>query len=217
MWMNLVYHERGRLSHLEVGSGEAFYPSTAKEFYSQQYFECFDFIINAIKDQFDQPGYNTLQQLENLLLKAASGEEYKDGLAFVIDHYGDDFMPSSLKAQLEILTSAFASSSEKPTLATVKTHIVSLSPAQRFSMSQICTLLKLIMVMPATNAVSECSASVLRRIKTYLRATMSQLHLNNLLILHAHKDRTDDLDIPSCLNEFIRGNEHRMSIFGEFT
>ena len=203
--------------HLEVGSGEAFYPSTAKEFYSQQYFECFDFIINAIKDRFDQPGYKTLQQLENLLLKAASGEEYKDELAFVIDHYGDDFMPSSLTAQLEILTSAFASSIEKPTLQTIKAHIQSLSPAQRVSISDVCTVLKLIMVMPATNAVSERSASVLRRVKTYLRATMSQLRLNNLLILHAHKVRTDDLDIPSCLNEFIRGNEHRMNTFGEFT
>ena len=67
------------------------------------------------------------------------------------------------------------------------------------------------------HAVSERSASVLRRVKTYLRSTMSQLRLNNLLILHAHKDRTDDLVIPSCLNEFVKGNEHRLHVFGEFT
>ena len=36
--------------HLEVGSGEVFYSSIAKQFYSQQYFECLDFIVNAIKD-----------------------------------------------------------------------------------------------------------------------------------------------------------------------
>ena len=204
--------------HLEVGSGEAFYPSTAKDFYSQQYFERLDFIFNAIKDRFDQPGYKILKQLENLLLKAARREEYKDELAFVIDHFGDDFTPSSLTAQLEILTTAFASSvdCEKPTLTTIKEYVVSLSPAQRISISEICNALKLIIVTPATNAVSERSASVLRRVKTYLRATMSQLRLNNLLILHAHKDRTDDLVIPSCLNEFVRGNEHRMSVFGDF-
>ena len=155
--MKLVYHERGRL--LVIWKLVLAKP-LSKYGYSQQYFECFDFIINAIKDRFDQPGYKILQQLENLLLKAASGEEYKDVLAFVIDHYGDNFMPSSLKAQLEIFTSTFASSTEKPTLATVKTHIVSLSLAQRFSIFEICiyTMLK---VMPATNAVSECSASVL--------------------------------------------------------
>ena len=50
----------------------------------------------------------------------------------------------------------------------------------------------------------------------YLCVIMSQLRLNNLLILHAHKDRTDDMVIPSCLNEFIRGYEHRTSVFDEF-
>ena len=93
---------------LEVGSGESFHHSTAKEFYSQQYFECIDFVTNAIKDRFNQPGYKTLQQLENLLLKAARGEVYTDELALVIDRYGDDFTPSSLTAQLELLTTAFA-------------------------------------------------------------------------------------------------------------
>ena len=187
------------------------------ELYSQHYFKCIDFIVNAIKDRFDQPGYKTLQQLENLLIKAPKGEEYKDELAFVLDRYGDDFTPSDLTAQLEILTSAFVSSTEKPTLPTIKAHIVSLSPAQRASISEVCTVLKLIMVMPATNAVSERSASVLRGVKTYLCATMSQLRLNNLLILHAHNDRTDDLVISSCLNEFVRNNKHSVGIFGEFT
>ena len=76
-----------------------------------------------------------------MLLKAARGEEYKDELAFVIDHYGDDFTSSSLTAQLEILTSAFASSTdcEKPTLTTIMECIVSFSPAQRISIPEVCT------------------------------------------------------------------------------
>ncbi len=121
--MKLAYHEGGR--HLEVGSGEAHYPSTTKEFYSQQYFECIDFIVSAIKDWFDQPGYKTLQQLENLL-KAARGEEYKNELAFVNGHYGDDFTESSLTAQLEVLTTTFATSTDKPTLSR-SIHSVSLT------------------------------------------------------------------------------------------
>ncbi len=57
---------------------------------------------------------------------------------------------------------------------------------------QLITVLK----QYATNAVSERSASVLRRVKTYLRSTVTQLRLNNLLTLHGHKDKTDDLCIP---------------------
>ena len=70
--------------------------------------------------------------------------------------------------------------------------------------------------MQIFNAVSERSASALRRVKTYLRTTMSQLRLNNLLVLHAHKEKTDSLDISACLNYFIEGNEHRIKILGGF-
>ena len=53
-------------------------------------------------------------------------------------------------------------------------------------------LVRLLLVMPATNAVSERSASALRRVKTYLRTTMCDARLNNL-VLHVHKDRCDSL------------------------
>ena len=72
------------------------------------------------------------------------------------------------------------------------------------------------MVIPATNAVSERSASAVRRIKTSLQSTMTQVRFNDLLILHIHKEKTDNLDLASCLNEFIAGNEHRLSLFGEY-
>ena len=96
---------------------------------------------------------------------------------------------SRLETQLELLGVMFSSTTEKlnPTLDAVKYHVSSLSLAQRASISDVCSLLKLIYVTPATNAVSERSASVLRRVKTYLRSTMTQMRLNNIMILHAHK------------------------------
>ena len=77
--------------------------------------------------------YKTLKQLENLLLKAVREEEYKDELALVIDHFADDFTLSTLETRLEMLTSAFVSSTdgEKPTLTTIKEYAISLSLAQR--------------------------------------------------------------------------------------
>ena len=123
-----------------------------------------------------------------------------------------------LEAQLELLGVMFSSTTEKlnPMLDAVKCHVSSLSLAQHASISDVCSLLKLIYVTPATNAVSERSASVLRRVKTYLRSTMTQMRLNNIMILHAHKERTDALSIPSCLNEFVALNDHRLDVFGKF-
>ena len=70
--------------------------------------------------------------------------------------------------------------------------------------------------MPATNAVSERSFSALRRVKSYLRSTMTQSRLNNLMVLHVHKERTDCLDIVAVANDFVSASEHRSSIFGTF-
>ena len=83
--------------------------------------------------------------------------------------------------------------------------------------SEVATILKLLMVMPATNAVSERTASALRQVKTYLRSTCSQKRLNHLMTLYIHKDYTDNLPLKHCLNEFVDNNAHRLSSFGKFT
>ena len=76
-------------------------------------------------------------------------------------------------------------------------------------MSAVCMLLSLVLVMPATNAVSERSFSCLRRLKSYLRATMSQSRLNNVMVLHVHKNLTDKLSLVDIGNNFIQVTESR--------
>ena len=71
--------------------------------------------------------------------------------------------------------------------------------------------------MPVTNAVSERSASALCRVKMPLRKIMSQAHLNNLMLLHIHKEETDKLHLKQCLNTFVVNNEHRLAVFGKYT
>ena len=68
------------------------------------------------------------------------------------------------------------------------------APMQAF-FSEIVKLTKLLLVMPATNAVSERSLSAIRVIKNYLRTNSSQDRLNHTMLLYDHKDLTDKLDI----------------------
>ena len=65
------------------------------------------------------------------------------------------------------------------TIFDVRTYLQQMTPAERRLLSQVVLLMKLILVMPATNATSERSFSALRRIKTYLRSTMKQERLNS--------------------------------------
>ena len=81
-------------------------------------------------------------------------------------------------------------------------------------MSQVSKLVKLLLVMPATNAQSERSFSAVRRVKMYLRATMSQQRLNHLMLLHVHKGQTDALNLVdvNVANDFICGSNNYMDI-----
>lgn len=75
--------------------------------------------------------------------------------------------------------------------------------------------MNLILVNPATNAISERSFSAMKRVKTYLRSTMSQERLNSLMVLHVHKGKCDELVILDIANQFVN-KERRKLIFGEF-
>ena len=70
-------------------------------------------------------------------------------------------------------------------------------------------------VVAATNAVSERSASALRRLKTYLRTTMSQERLNLCMILHVYKKMTGKLNMADIENQFVSAgaDPHRFPLF----
>ena len=51
--------------------------------------------------------------------------------------------------------------------------------------------------------------------KTYLCSTMGQQRLNNLMVLHVHKDMTDVIDLQKLATDFIGDSEHRLKIFGK--
>lgn len=79
---------------------------------------------------------------------------------------------------------------------------------------QFVSKLVILLVMPATKAECEHSFSAVHYIETYLRSTMSQQRLDHLMLLHVHKNYTDDLSLVDIANNFIADNEHRKHFFG---
>lgn len=98
-------------------------------------------------------------------------------------------------------------------LKSIINSLQSLSPAVHQFYSPVVHIAKLILVMPATNAVSERPFSALRHSKTWLSNTINQTRLNWCMILHIHNDETDKLDISAMANEFVGRNSSCQSIF----
>ena len=81
---------------------------------------------------------------------------------------------------------------------------------------QVKIAIKLWLLAPATNAVSERSASAVRRICTYLRTRSSQERFNNCMVLSVYKDEVDKLDVIDIANEVCHESDQRIGRFGRF-
>ena len=73
------------------------------------------------------------------------------------------------------------------------------------------------LVMPATNAVSERSFSALKRVKTYLRSTTGEGRLNHLMPLHVNKELADGIDMVEVANVLVGANKWHKQLFGKFS
>lgn len=200
---------------LEIGEGVGYHASSVEEYYRAQYFEALDLAICGIKDRFDQPGYETYKNLEQLLLKAANKKEYSYELQEVIKMYENDFNEAELTAQLQLFGANFSTDSNI-TIREAIDFLKDLSTGKRQFFNQVCRIAELILVMPSTNAASERSFSVMNRVKNYLRSTMNQGRLNHVMILTIYKQFLDNLDLITTANEFMLNSEHRSQIFGTF-
>ena len=79
-----------------------------------------------------------------------------------------------------------------------------------FQLAQYCLL------MPSSNAASERSFSILRRIKTFLVNTMTQNRLNHTMCLNIHTERLTQINLKEFLNEFVDFSDKRKKVFAKF-
>lgn len=71
-------------------------------------------------------------------------------------------------------------------------------------------LLQLFATLPVSTATAERSFSTLRRLKNYMRSTMTESRLNGLALLNIHKDK--DIDIDKVVDQFSRKKRRRMQM-----
>ena len=212
-----LQRKRKRPAHLEDGRAPPEFYHSPEQFYRvSAYNRAIDLIVTCLADRFEQPGYRMYSNLEQMVLKGCKREDYDDEFTFVSEHYSCDLDTANLRIQLQTLATNFPSHQDI-SLGNVVKYFQNLTNRRKSLYSEVIKLVKLILVMPASNATSERSFSALRRLKTYLRTTMSQCRLNNLMVLHVHRDIVDKMSLLQIGNEFISASDHRKSLFGLFS
>ena len=198
---------------LDSGSNPCSF-SSPKDYYRKIYFEFADNIHGELKKRFDQKTFYLYLKAQELLLKAAgTGQVLATNLEDVCKHFGEDLDHSRLKNQLSVLSDVVEG--VKPSLRDIECSPKSFqSTSSIFSEVIKLHVLQLLYVLPASTATVERSFSSLHRLKTYLRNSMTPKRLNHLLLLHVHKDATEQIDVQEIVAEFIGRNERRKHCFG---
>ena len=133
--------------------------------------------------------------------------------------YDQDVDCDRLSLQLQMLQDAIKGGNDRIKQVTkVQTicDVLNDCPGIKRMLSEVHKLLKIYYTVPVTTSSAVRCFSGLRRIKTYLRNSMTQPRLNHCMLLHVHRSRTDNLDTVTIAREFIGRNERRITFFGHF-
>ena len=180
--------------------------SSPEEHFRTKYFSVVDNAVQQLSQRFDKASSSlkTYVLLDSMFLK---GKVIPD----IIKMY-PELNLHSISVQLPMFKSQF----EYVSVEEGRQHMQAVSPEVRLMFNQVERVLRLLLVMPASSCSAERSFSALRRLKTWLRNSMTQNRLNAVAVCHVHQHHLDDLDLQKIAAEFVSRSEIRRRIFGKF-
>ncbi len=180
--------------------------ATVSEYYRPIYFLLVDTAVQHLQERFH--GITSLlkyQVLEDVLLTEKCDDAWADVSVYKELNWPD------LKIQLECFRRRRSVKSLSDAVGILK----GMSPELRGEYSEVEKLVRLLLVSPASSAEAERSFSALRRLKTWLRSTMTQLRLNSLAVCHVRQEELDLVDVDTLVDEFVSRNETHAYMFGK--
>ena len=182
--------------------------TSPEEFYRKIFFEIIDETTNSLNIRFEQTFIELLSQAESFALGDISVEP-------IAEFYKSDFNKDKLTLHRDMFLDICKS--RKYELKSIADIVDIFNEPENACLTDLLTefhtFLRIMLTIPVTSCTSERSFSALRRLKTYLRSTMTQNRLNDLAILHIHKDLSKNIDINSIANDFINVNNIRRNTF----
>ncbi|KAF3840185.1 hypothetical protein F7725_018902 [Dissostichus mawsoni] len=175
-------YEKVLLTALHRKCSSVHTPLSTEEHYRIEFFKVLDAVDVQLTKRFDQSSFDTLNKLERVLVSGKVEE--------VVSLY-PELNRNSLEVQLAMFKLQYPSSTITDAVNTLKAML----PEVCALFTQVESLVRLLLVVPCSSAEAEQSFSALRRLKTWLRSSMSQRCLNNVGVCHIHQDKLDQVDI----------------------
>jgi hypothetical protein len=187
-----------------TGPSEAHIYEDAQHFFRAQYFQFIDATVVQLSDRFgdDKEGLRKYRELQDMLI---TGNVVLDTVKLY-----PELNVEQLIMELKMFRSRFTYKTVTEAVELVRGMV----PEMRQLFVSVTELIVLLLVNPASSATAERSFSSLRRLKTWLRSTMSQERLNACAVCFTHRDLLKLLDMKQIAADFISRNDYRSRVFG---
>ncbi|CAF3991943.1 unnamed protein product [Rotaria sordida] len=197
--------------------------ASCEDFYQKQYVETLEMIINMLQTRFTQKNFKMLCEVENFILNISNKppDLSIDYIKTIIDFCYDDIDIERLKSEAVMISDFFKvvintnqMKIKRITKISTVCEILNICEIGKQMFREFDKLIRLYLTIPVTTATSERAFSVLNRVKSTLRSTMTQSRLNHLLLAHIYKEKLDEIDPNQIMSTFISSNEQRQAFFG---
>ena len=185
-----------------TGDATAHVATTITEHYRSVFYTMVDTAIQQLKERFSSSnGLNKYKALEDVLLTGVVNDHV---MAY------PEIDANDLQLQLPL----FLRKRPIRSVGQATSILRDMLPEVRGEFSEVEALVRLLLVSPASSAEAERSFSALRRLKNWLRRTMTQNRLNAVAVCHVHQNLLDNLDVKKLIEVFVSRNDTRRSMFG---
>jgi hypothetical protein len=187
-----------------TGPGDSYVPATPEEHFRVLFFTAIDTAHTQLCERLEKslPGVSAYLALESILESGNTDAE-------VCGRY-PELDAESLAIQLRTFHNNFGAKS-----LSVAQHVLqNMVPEVRILFASVEQLVRLMLICPMSSCTAERSFSALRRLKTWLRNSMSQERLNAVTVCHVNQTTLDNVDMKQIAFQFSQTSDVRKNVFG---
>lgn len=193
-----------------IEGGQEHYFSSAKYQYKALFFECdmnmMNMTLSALHNRFQSNVIKHLAKVENFIV-----DPKKINTAIITEYFGSDFDGTKLELHRNIMLDIAKAKHFKISSVSDAINFFKQESYLQDLVPEVVKLIKIMLTVPVSSCTAERSFSALRRLKTFLRSTMTQTRLNDVALLNVHKQ--EEINIEVIANKFIKATKVRQNTF----
>ena len=174
------------LSHSVIETTTGVRDNATDHYRTSVYYPSIDTMLGEMNSRFSETNLSLLKSLQSLVPTSTSFLQVSSLLPF-LRHYDIDV--DSVTFEIITAVNFLKEASPLSSIHDVYSHLFEAKEC----FPQLLQTIQIAMIIGVTTASAERSFSSLRRIKSYLRSTMSQDRLNNLSLIHIERDLSNKL------------------------